>query len=145
MGAIGVMGEDCGCCWNWMLANGGWAGELMMEFPDIGVEFAPVTDCFLSTIITISRSCRIICFRSSFSCVLNTPAFRSFWNFWSRREFFFPGKNKMLASYDEPHAACEILQHMRWKTVKMKWRHGDNMKERLITSKNTKLNKIWRT
>lgn len=61
-----------------------------MEFPDIGVEFIPVTDCFRSTIITISRSCRMICFSSSFSCVLKTPAFRSFWNFWSRSEFFFP-------------------------------------------------------
>lgn len=61
-----------------------------MEFPDIGVEFIPDTDCLRSTIITISLSCRIICFSSSFSCVLKTPAFRSFWNFCSSKEFFFP-------------------------------------------------------
>lgn len=72
------------------VAKGGWAGELMIEFPDIGVEFIPVTDCLRSTIITISRSWRIICFNNSFSCVLKTPAFRSFWNFCSSKEFFFP-------------------------------------------------------
>lgn len=72
------------------VGKGGWAGELMMEFPDIGVEFIPVTDCLRSTIITISLSWRIICFNISFSCVLKTPAFRSFWNFCSSKEFFFP-------------------------------------------------------
>lgn len=46
------MGADC---WS-AAAKGGCAGELMMEFPDIGVEFTPVADCLRSTIITISRS-----------------------------------------------------------------------------------------
>lgn len=79
-------------CWSWLKAvgKGGCAGELMMELPDMGVEFIPVTDCLRSTIITISRSWRMICFKISFSCVLNTPAFRSFWNFCSSKEFFFP-------------------------------------------------------
>lgn len=72
------------------MGKSGCAGELMMEFPDIGVEFIPVTDCLRSTIITISLSWRIICFNISFSWVLKTPAFRSFWNFCSSKEFFFP-------------------------------------------------------
>lgn len=56
--ALYVIGtEDC---WSRFVPKAvekvGWAGELMMEFPDIGVEFIPLTDCLRSTIITISLS-----------------------------------------------------------------------------------------
>lgn len=43
-------------------------------------------------VCTISLSCFTICFKISFSWLLKTPVLRSFWNFCSRIEFFFPSE-----------------------------------------------------